>query len=179
MAGLLYTSGSQINFLLPAGTAPGVATVTVNSAVASAQTATVTVETVAPALFSMSANGHGVAAATAVRVTAANPGAQTAVPVFQCVGIACLSTPIPLDTASMVYVTLYGTGIRNRESAADVTVTVNGVSVPVLYAGVQPEFDGLDQINIAIPFSLRGAGEAGVLLTIHGSTSNSVVLNFQ
>jgi uncharacterized protein (TIGR03437 family) len=56
-----------------------------------------------------------------------------------------------------VYVTLYGTGIQ---SAQKVQVSVAGQSVPVLYSGAQGQYQGLDQIDITLPSSLTGAGEA-------------------
>jgi len=42
----------------------------------------------------------------------------------------------------------------------------------VTYAGVQPSFAGLDQINIALPASLLGTGNAAVSVTVAGVTSN-------
>jgi uncharacterized protein (TIGR03437 family) len=76
-----------------------------------------------------------------------------------------------------VYVTLYGTGIRNRSSLSAVSVTINGIAVPVLYAGAQALFPGLDQVNIQLPLSLRGAREASVVVTVDGWVSNAVTLN--
>ena len=71
----------------------------------------------------------------------------------------------------------YGTGIRNRSSLANVTVTINGVSVPVLYAGPAPNYVGLDQVNVGLLLALRGSGEANVVLTADGQTSNVVTIN--
>jgi uncharacterized protein (TIGR03437 family) len=39
--------------------------------------------------------------------------------------------------------------------------------------------NGLDQINIEIPASVKGRGEVPVLLTVDGETSNLVTLNVQ
>ena len=47
------------------------------------------------------------------------------------------------------YVSLYVTGLGKGGGA--VTVTFNGASVPVTYAGPAPGFPGLDQINILLP----------------------------
>ena len=54
-----------------------------------------------------------------------------------------------------------------------VSVFVDGASVPVLYAGAQPEWDGLDQINIELPLRLRGAGEVDVVIEAGGVLSNT------
>jgi len=156
-APLLYVSPGQINFEVPAGTAPGLATFAVINA-STTQTFTGTVQPIAPALFSMNGTGTGVAAATAVAVQASNPRLQSPVPVFQCGGSGCVSVPMVLGVDTPVYVSLYGTGIRNASSLANVAVTINGVSVPVLYAGPAPNYDGLDQVNVPLALSLRGSG---------------------
>jgi uncharacterized protein (TIGR03437 family) len=176
-APLLYVSPSQINFVVPAGIAPGPATLTAVNGTANPPTAAVNIETVAPALFTMLGNGTGVAAATAIRIPAGNPGQQTPVPVFRCDQGPCVSVPVELAAGAEVYLTLYGTGIRRRVLLADVSVTINGVSVPVLYAGAQPDFLGLDQVNVALPLSLRGAGETDVVLRVSGRLANTVRVN--
>jgi uncharacterized protein (TIGR03437 family) len=73
-----------------------------------------------------------------------------------------------------VYVSLFGTGIRNRSSLENVKVSIGGVNVPVLYAGAQETYPGLDQVNIQLPTQLRGKGEADLLLTVDGQAANSV-----
>ena len=72
---------------------------------------------------------------------------------------------------------MYGTGIRNRSSLSNVTVTINGVNVPVLYAGPQPEFTGLDHVNVALTLNLRGSGETNVVLVVDGQTASPVTVN--
>jgi uncharacterized protein (TIGR03437 family) len=175
-APLLYVSPSQINFLLPDGIAPGAATFAVAGGTA-AQSFTATVQPVAPTLFSMSGTGSGVAAALAVAVQAGNPQLQSPVPVFQCGDLGCVSVPIALGLDQPVYVSFYGTGIRNRSSLGNVTVTINGVSVPALYAGPAPNYVGLDQVNVGLPLALRGSGEVNVALAVDGQTSNVVTIN--
>ena len=56
---------------------------------------------------------------------------------------------------------------------------VAGVSVPVAYAGPQGSFAGLDQINITLPQSLAGTGEASVYLIADGQMSNVGSLKIQ
>ena len=87
--------------------------------------------------------------------------------------------PILLAIAKPVYVSFYGTGIRNRSSLANVTVTVHGLSVPVLYAGPAPNFQGLDQVNVSLQLGLIGAGESDVILTADGKAANTVTINIQ
>jgi uncharacterized protein (TIGR03437 family) len=177
-APLVFVSPTQINFLVPDGTAPGAATFTVTNG-AGNQTFPGTVQAVAPTLFSMSGTGSGVAAATAISTNAGNPQMQFPLPVFQCSGSTCSAVPIVLGVDTPIYVTFYGTGIRNRSSLANVSVTIHGTSVPVLYAGPTPGFAGLDQVNVALTLNLRGSGESDVQLTVDGQSSNAVTINVQ
>ncbi|MDQ6663490.1 MAG: hypothetical protein M3Z23_03755 [Acidobacteriota bacterium] len=153
------------------------ATFTIASGNAAPAVATGSVLAVAPTLFSMNGNGMGVAAATAIRTQAGNPSLQSPVTVFQTSGSGYVSVPIDVGVDTPVFLTLYGTGIRNRSALSAVSVTINGVSVPVLYAGPQPSFTGLDQVNVPLTLNLRGAGEANVVLTVDGNTANIVTVN--
>ena len=175
-APLLYVSPSQINFLVPDNVASGMATFAIGGDTV-AQSFTATVQPVAPTLFSMSGTGSGVAAALAVAVQAGNPQLQSPVPVFQCGNTGCVSVPIDLGVDQPVYVSFYGTGIRNRTWLENVTLTINGVSVQVLYAGPAPNFSGLDQVNVGLPLVLRGSGEVNVVLRVDGQASNVVTIN--
>ncbi len=178
LASVSYSSPQQINFVVPDGTAPGAATFSIHNGT-SALTGEGTVQAVAPTLFSMSGNGIGVAAATAVRTQARNPQAQSPVQVFDCNSNGCAATSISLGVDTPVYLSLYGTGIRNRTSLPNVSVTIAGVNAPVLYAGPQMQYDGLDQVNVSLPLSLRGAGESNVLLTVDGRTANAVTIKLK
>lgn len=175
---LTYVSSGQVNFYIPKGTATGTATVAITNG-NSVQSAAVTVQNVAPALFSMNGAGSGVAAATALAVQVSNPALQGSLPVFQCTGATCSAVPINVGVDTAVYVTFYGTGIRNRSSLANVSVAINGVGVPVLYAGPQPEYPGLDQVNVQLPLTLRGSGLSNVILTVDGQASNTVTIDIQ
>lgn len=175
-APLLYVSPGQINFLVPDGTAPGTATFVAAGGTVS-QSFTAIVQTVAPTLFSMSGTGSGVAAALAVMVQAGNPRLQSPVPVFQCANAVCVSVPLSLGVDQPLFVSFYGTGIRNRGSLASASVTINGISLPALYAGPAPDYVGLDQVNVGLPLTLRGSGEVKVALTVDGQTSNVVTIN--
>ena len=176
-APLMYVSPTQINFVVPALTESGTATFTIVNGSAAPPTATATVQAVAPTLFSMSGDGKGVAAASAISVQAANPTLQSPVPVFQCSSSGCVSTPIDVGVDTPVILTLYGTGIRNRSSLSNVSVTINGINTPVQYAGPQPSFEGLDQVNVTLPLGLSGSGEVNVMLTVDGQIANIVTIN--
>jgi uncharacterized protein (TIGR03437 family) len=176
-APLLYVSPNQINFQVPAGTHPGAAAFTVQTRLGTASNFQEEVETIAPGLFTANGDGSGVVAATAIR-TIAGSVLQNPVAVFQCGAAAasCLSVPIEIGVDAPVYVTLYCTGIRSSPDGG-VAVLIAGRAVPVLYAGPQPVYDGLDQINVALPLTLRGSGEVDVVVQINGALSNTARIN--
>jgi uncharacterized protein (TIGR03437 family) len=135
---------------------------------------------VAPTLFSLAGTGSGLAAASAIRVNAGNPREQFPVALFDCSNSPCNPLPIDVGIDTPVYLTLYGTGIRHHgNSPDDLLVTINGISVPVLYAGPQPDFAGLDQINVPLLLSLRGSGLANVVLKVNQHQANTVTVDIQ
>lgn len=176
-----YAAPTQLNLYLPEGVAPGTGTLRVENIHGYSGSAAVEIAVVAPGLFSMSSDGAGVAAAGAVRAVAG--GAQSAVTLFTYDAGQGRFVAVPVDLGpegDEVYLTLYGTGIRGRSSLTAVKAVIGGVDVPVLYAGPQGEFVGLDQINIGpIPRSLIGAGEVTLTLTVDGVVSNSVTIVIQ
>ena len=179
IAPLMFVSPVQINFVVPSGTAAGVAQFSISGGAGPVNT-TGLIQSVAPALFSMSGDGKGVAAAQAIQTANTNPPAQTPVPVFQCTGSSpCEAVPIALSANATTTLVLYGTGLRNRSSLANVTANINGVDVTVLYAGAQPDYAGLDQVNLALPTSLEGSGAVNVVLTVDGQTANVVGIDIQ
>ncbi len=175
-AGLYYVSPAQINLVLPAGMAPGDAALTIHNPDRPDLTVSTDVATVAPALFSADGSGTGVAAAIGLRVIV---GRQSYFEVFTCSGATCTAIPINLGVDTPTYLSLYGTGIRNLSSLSGVTCSVGGVSVPVLYAGPQSQYAGLDQVNIALTLNLRGKGDAAVTCTVDGQQTNAVSVNIQ
>jgi uncharacterized protein (TIGR03437 family) len=175
---LYYVSPQQINLVVPDATAPGIATFAITNGSA-VQTGVALVQASAPALFSMDGTGSGVAAATAIRVQAGNPGTQSPVTVFTCASAGCTGVPIDVGLDTPVFLSLYGTGIRNRSALANVQVTINGTSFPVSYAGAQPGYPGLDQVNVPLSLNLRGAGVVNVAVTVDGQSSNTVTITIQ
>ena len=85
--------------------------------------------------------------------------------------------PIALGTDHAVYVSFYGTGIRNRSALSNVTVTIGGTAAAVQYAGAAPGFIGLDQVNVLVPLALGGRGEVNAVVTVDGAISNEVTVN--
>lgn len=174
-AQVLNTSAGQTSFVIPEGTANGEATVSVPGL----GSTTIRIETVAPAVFAANAGGSGVAAATALLARA--DGTQQAQPVFRCAGAGgCVAAPLNMGTGGdALYLSLYGTGWRNRRSLEDVVVYVGGVRAQVLYAGPQGTYAGLDQLNVKVTRDLATTDETGVVVTVDGRTANVTTVNLQ
>jgi uncharacterized protein (TIGR03437 family) len=173
-ASLFYVSPSQINFEIPAGTATGTATVTFQNQNGTIQSTTISIGSVSPGIFEL--NGAGLVAALVLPVISGTQ--QPLQPVYQIASGSVIPLPIDLGPSTeQVYLEMYGTGIRNAKS---VTVTVGGLSVPVLYAGAAPGFAGEDQVNIGpLPQSLAGKGSVNILLTADGQAANTVNVTIQ
>ena len=153
LAQLVYVSPSQINFLVPAGTAIGWATLTIDNGTAFQHgTRATMVTSLSPGFFTVDGKPAGVAAATAIRVMP--DGTREDVPVFTCIGAAsCTAMPIDLSTGD-VYLTLYGTGLRNASRTDCYQDVWPGPSV-VTYSGPQSTLPGLDQVNILLGKAIR------------------------
>jgi uncharacterized protein (TIGR03437 family) len=173
-ATLFYSSDSQINFLVPAGTATGAATITVTTASGKQLTAQIQIAALAPALFTEGSSG--LAAAYAVYV--APGGAQTVEPVFTVESGTVTPAPINVSQPGQTYLILFGTGF-DTANATGTTASVQGVNTQVTYAGPQPTFAGLDQINLLLPPSLAGAGVVNVFVSLRGQTTNPVLVTIQ
>jgi uncharacterized protein (TIGR03437 family) len=81
--------------------------------------------------------------------------------------------------AGPVYLSLYGTGLRGTGGRPEVTVTIGGVQAQVLFAGPQPQYIGLDQVNVIVPAALRGRGLVDIAVTIGTNSSNTVSIAVQ
>jgi uncharacterized protein (TIGR03437 family) len=178
LASLFFVSPLQVNYLMPTGTALGIATITltINDVVVASEAIQIVASE--PSLFTASQNGSGVAAASILYFRNGVPRYESG---FACdaQGQNCVARQIDLNAGDEVYLELYGTGIRNNSGLTNVTVTVGGEAVPVLYANKQPDFVGLDQVNIRIPKPFAGRGEVDVVLTVDGKMANTVKINLK
>ena len=173
---LFDASPTQVTFEIPEGTATGAATLTFTAGDGTSTSTTAQIAGVFPGIFQLNTL-TALAAASVVRVKAGQ--AQTVEPVYQFdASNNVLARPIDLGAAGdAVYLTLFGTGIRN---AKGVTVTVGGQNVPVLDSGAQGTFAGVDQVNAGpLPRSLAGAGKVNIVLMADGQTASPVELEIK
>jgi len=180
LAPLFFVSPNQINYEIPAGTAIGVATVTIVSGNGAVSIGTIQIVTVAPGLFSANASGQGVASALLLRVRADGSQGYEPVARFDTAQNSFVAVPIePGPPTDQLYLILFGTGLRYNSGLALVTCKLGGVEISTLYAGAQGGYAGLDQINIGpLPRSLAGRGELDMMLTVDGRTANTVRIAF-
>lgn len=177
---LFFVSPNQINHLIPAGTAPGVALVTVMSGSSAVASGTTLITATSPGLFTADASGQGIASAVVLRVKA--DGSQVFEPIvrFDSAQNRFVAIPIDLSNASeQVFLLLFGAGIRNHSALAAVNAQIGGENAEVLYAGSQGGFAGLDQINLRLPRTLAGRGDVEVRLTVNGRAANAARIKVQ
>ncbi len=174
-APLFFVSPTQINFQIPAGSSIGPATITVFNGFGSSSEGAFQIVNVAAGLFTADASGKGVAAAVAVRVKANGALIYEPVAVFDQILNQFVATPIDLGPPDeQVFIVLFGTGLRGRSSLSAVLATIGGITSEVVYAGLQSEFVGLDQINLRLSRNLAGRGEVDVAVSIDGISLNIV-----
>jgi uncharacterized protein (TIGR03437 family) len=183
-APLFFVAPGQINYQMPPGTAVGQATVMVTSGDNTISVGNVTVSRVVPGLFTANASGQGVPAAVVLRI---RNGVQIfeAVSRFDAAQGGFVPAPIDLGPASdVVYLLLYGGGVRNRTRPENISVNLGGVVKSLNLANFEDGFAasgfvGLDQINVLLPRSLAGQGNINVTVTVDGKPSNTVQLNIR
>jgi uncharacterized protein (TIGR03437 family) len=174
-AGLFFASNGQINFLVPSSTGDGIATVTVTNANGTTRTGAVNIVRAAPGILSANATGQGTAAGLTTfdgqtYLSLLNPdGSERAVD--------------PGTSSRNNFLVLFATGVRRAPStnpgdgdgvAESVIATIQGVRAKVTFAGPLGGFEGVDQLNIAIPPELAGQGQVNVRLVVNGQASNVV-----
>ena len=183
LASLFYCSPGQVNYLIPAGTAPGEATVSVLRNGPLVASGKVQVAAVAPALFTANENGMGTASALVLRIKADGTQTYELVARFEPdqkspVQKRFVSEPIDLGPADdQVFLVLFGTGFRHGSGLVGVAATVGGSAAEVLFVGPQEEFAGVDQINLRLARKLAGRGPVDVVVTADGQMSNTVQVN--
>jgi uncharacterized protein (TIGR03437 family) len=176
-AALYYVSPTQINAVVPAGLAPGSIDVILRNANGDQATGSAIIAAAAPGLLTVDGAPTGVAAATVETLHA--DGSVTVQDAFQCSMGKCVTVPIDLGSnGDQVFLTLFGTGIRHADTAT-LKVRIAEQDLTPSYAGAQPTFPGLDQVNVQLPSSLRGAGDATVSLVTPAQSSNAVKVSFK
>jgi uncharacterized protein (TIGR03437 family) len=179
LCGLYFASPKQINLVLPDRVARGAATLTLRRDSGATVSGSITIDAVAPGLFSMGTSGIG--AIIGLRVNAS--GQRSDVPVYRYDQNKAQFVTAPIDlgpATDQVYLSLYGTGIRGLSAGPAASATIGGVNVPVMAAAAHSQFAGVDQVNLGpLPRSLAGKGDTSIVLKVDGKTANSVTVNIR
>lgn len=179
-APLFFVSPTQVNFLVPVGSANGPATVIATSSDGTLSVTNIEIATVAPSLFSANSTGQGLAVAIVQRRKANGTILYEPTSRFDSSLGKLVAVPIDLSQPTdQVFLVLYGTGVKNRSSLSAVSVKLGGTDAEVLFAGATQEFAGLDQINIRLPQNLAGRGSINIALTADGQIANSVTVSIK
>jgi uncharacterized protein (TIGR03437 family) len=178
-APIFFVSPTQVNYLMPSGTANGAATVTITSGDGGASTGAAQIEQVEPGLFAADASGKGPAAGLTLRVKADGGKYFETVALFSEAQKRFFLAPIDFgpetgETSDQLFLVLFATGLRSRTSLSNVSATIGGSDAQVVFAGAHGELAGLDQINLRMPRSLNGRGEVEIALTVDGRKANPV-----
>jgi uncharacterized protein (TIGR03437 family) len=157
-AQLVYVSERQINFLVPASLAPGSAEIVVSNSLGTSRPVTVEVHPALPGIFYDVVSGYG---AILISGTA--------------------ETTLTRPAAPGEFLEIYCTGLggvdEDNRTALPVTVVIGSLRLTPAYAGLNPVFPGLYQVNVEVPPGL--AGEQTLTLEIDGRTSNPVKFRAQ
>ena len=174
-----FASPTQVNLLLPAATATGLATLALTNGSGQVSADLLKITPVAPGLFAANANGQGLAAAIVLRVKPDGTQSYESVARFDAAQNRFVAQPIEFGAAGdQLFLVLFGTGLRGRIGLADTAAAIGGVSVPVAYAGAQGQLVGVDQINLQLPRTLAGRGEVSVIVSVDGQASNALTVSF-
>lgn len=174
LAPLFFVSGGapdQVNFLVPSDMASGPATVIVTAQDGTVSQGSTNIVPVSPGMFEL--NSSGLAAAFVFDATT-----NTLSNVYQVSGGQIVPNPISLPASDNVFLELFGTGLR-AAGQSNVSVVIGTTNVTVSYAGAQGSYEGLDQVNVALPSSLAGSGDVVVQLTANGIAANPVHVTIQ
>lgn len=162
-AGLFFTSPKQVNFHVPAHFAPGQYQVQATTPDGRVLYGDIVLIAHNPGIFTTSANGDGQAVALWWVFRNGIP--------FRIVTPEQLRT-VGIQPGDRVFLILYGTGIGAGVTAkARIAIgTGNVLELDSLYAGNDPYFVGLDQLNFEVPVGRIWTGLAGCSVTVHDGT---------
>jgi uncharacterized protein (TIGR03437 family) len=182
-AGLFFVSASQVNYAMPALTESGNVNVVIKSGDGTTSNGTVQVAQVAPSVFTANASGNGVPAAVLQRFRANGQQTFESLSQYNAAVGRFVTRPIDLGPeGERVFLILFMTGVRRADDANgdgnlndNVRVLIGGDERTPLFVGRQPDFVGLDQINVEIPRNLIGRGIVNVSVTATGFNTSRLV----
>ena len=163
---VIAVTPTQVNVQLPFDAPVGATTVVVTTGAGTSAPLNITLAAVAPTLPVAPKTTIGiisnVKSSFLSSTTLANPGDTLT---LYATGLGATNPVVPAGLAPSSTVV---------QTVVPVTLTVGGVAATVSFAGLTPSQTGLYQINFAVPANVQG--NASVILSIGGQTSNTVTL---
>lgn len=174
LAEILFVSPGQINYIVPSATTPGSVPVIIRAANGVVSNGTVGVARVAPGIFTANSSGRGAAAALLIRVKTDGTQIYESVAEYNQQTSQFMTRPIDLGpVGERVFLVLFLSGLRGATDAngdgnlnESVRILLGGTEVAPIYAGRQPEYLGLDQVNAEIPRDLLGRGIVSLTVAV-------------
>lgn len=162
-APLLFVSAAQINYQLPEDTPAGEVEVVVERGNGNRTRELINVKKSGFAAFSFDASGSGAGAILDGRTFRQGPHETVT------------------ERGEATILALFGTGLGEVSNKSFVSsrvhVLVGGIEAKVQYAGPQPDFVGLDQINFELPANVANHGTLPVVVKIDEQAANSVTVD--
>ncbi|MBL8188221.1 MAG: hypothetical protein JNK38_09445 [Acidobacteria bacterium] len=179
LAPLFFVSPTQVNYLIPAGIATGYVTVTIRNGNGTQSVERAQVLDFAPALLAANADGRGASVGLVLRLGEDGSVHLEPTAYFDPEQNKYVPKEIDLGAAGdQVFLVLFGTGLRNGDLTLS-DLRIGDVPTELLYLGAQPDFEGLDQVNLRLPRELAGKGEVNVRLMVDDQKANPVTLKFK
>jgi uncharacterized protein (TIGR03437 family) len=178
IAPLVQLNCCGLTFVVPAGTAPGLAVVTAVTSHGSIA-GYLDVRAVSPVLplVSGASNGRPDVSGYIVRLRQGVQSVEAAAALLRN-GVYGFEIDMGPETDD-VYLVLLGTGLRNRSSLAGVRAIIADVETPVAYVGPQSEAAGVDQVNVKLPRSLVRRGISALQIAFDGVPADPIFLDFK
>jgi len=175
LVAISYSGPGQLNGLMPEGVIAGEATVTVRRESWPDAAARATIVDISPGLFVL--NADGLVAASLVRAKAGETSVWELVYESDSSGnIVAKPIVFGADDEQLILV-LYATGLRG--AASGLSVWIGSSLLTPTFAGAQPQYPGLDQVNVTLPRELAGSGMVRVEIQANGLASNAGTLLFR
>jgi uncharacterized protein (TIGR03437 family) len=169
---IFYATPTQLGVQIPFELSGGPAQVAVSVAGRSSAATTANVATVAPGIFTYTADGKGAGAITHVdgsAVTAQSPAQPGELVILYATGLgpvtpAVATGALPAATSS---------------SVSQVMLNIGGIGVIPDFAGLAGCCVGLNQINVRVPAGVTRGNAVPVVLSIGGKSSNTASIAVQ
>jgi uncharacterized protein (TIGR03437 family) len=169
---IFYATPTQLGVQIPFELAGGQAQVAVSVAGRSSTATTANVATVAPGIFTYTADGKGAGAITHVdgsAVTTQSPAQPGELVILYATGLGAVMPAVPTGALPA------GTS----SSVSQVMLNIGGIGVIPDFAGLAGCCVGLNQINARVPAGVSRGNAVPVVLNISGKSSNTATIAVQ